>query len=343
MKLLLTLPLLFITIVSFSQQTIYGNITHDNILRSYILYVPDIYSSNNDAPLVFNFHGYTSDAYSQMLYGDFRDIADTAGFLIVHPQGTLDFGGSTHFNVGWGGSFVDDIGFANKLLETISNEYNIDLNKVYSTGMSNGGYMSYSLACQLSDKIAAIASVTGAMTSYQYLNCNPQNTIPIMQIHGDNDLIVPYNGSSFSLSIDNIINYWVTHNNCNSTPAINILPDIITNDLSTVNHIIYNDCNNSITNELFLIYNGGHTWPGNPFFKSETNYDINASVEIWKFFSKYDINGLITPISILESNKEDYPSLIKIIDYFGREVKENKNQILFYIYDDGSVEKRLKL
>ena len=129
----LLLILFIIPFFSFSQQTIYGNITHDNILRSYILYIPDIYSSNKAAPLIFNFHGYTSNAYDQMLYGDFREIADTAGFLVVHPQGTLDFGGSTHFNVGWGGSFVDDIGFTNLLLDTISNKYNINLNRVYST------------------------------------------------------------------------------------------------------------------------------------------------------------------------------------------------------------------
>ena len=99
-----------------------------------------------------------------MWYGDFRKIADTANIIIVHPQGLLDYTGVTHWNLGQ--SNVDDIGFLNSLYSYIVSIYNINLDKVYSTGMSNGGYMSYYLACNISDKIAAIASVTGSMGSF---------------------------------------------------------------------------------------------------------------------------------------------------------------------------------
>ena len=147
-----------------SQQTITATITHDALQREYILYVPASYTGSNAVPLVFNFHGYTSNATEQMWYGDFRPIADTANFIIVHPNGMLDATGTTHFNVGWGGSTIDDVGFTSALLDSISADYNINADRVYSTGMSNGGFMSYQLACQLSDKIAAIASVTGSMS-----------------------------------------------------------------------------------------------------------------------------------------------------------------------------------
>ncbi|MAC86368.1 MAG: hypothetical protein CMC94_05420 [Flavobacteriales bacterium] len=103
----------------------------------------------------------TSNAWQQMIYGDFRSIADTANFIIVHPQGLLNSLGETHWSLGQ--SSVDDIGFVNALYAHLVSNYNINLDQVYSTGMSNGGAMSYYLACNMSDKIAAIASVTGSM------------------------------------------------------------------------------------------------------------------------------------------------------------------------------------
>ena len=78
--LIISTALLFLNI-SYSQQTINGSITHGGLTRTYILYVPASYSAGTPAPLVFNFHGYTSNATEQMFYGDFRPIADTAGFL----------------------------------------------------------------------------------------------------------------------------------------------------------------------------------------------------------------------------------------------------------------------
>src|SRR5690606_8894444 len=100
MKLSLLL-FVFSSFLSFSQQTITASITHDAIQRDYILYVPVNYTGTTAVPLLFNFHGYTSNATAQMYYGDFRGIADTAGFIIVHPEGTLDNNNNTHFNV-WG-------------------------------------------------------------------------------------------------------------------------------------------------------------------------------------------------------------------------------------------------
>jgi len=145
--------------------TINGSIEHNGMDRSYILYVPESYDGTKAVPLVLNFHGYTSNAKDQMNYGDFRPLADKEGFIVVHPQGTL-LDGKTHWNVGgWTlASKVDDVAFTEALLDHLSSEYKIDAKRVYSTGMSNGGYMSFLLACQLSNRIAAVASVTGSMT-----------------------------------------------------------------------------------------------------------------------------------------------------------------------------------
>jgi polyhydroxybutyrate depolymerase len=283
------MKLLFITLVScfgfsaFAQQTINASITHDGLQRDYILYVPAVYDGTANVPLLFNFHGYSSNANQQLFYGDFRAIADTANFIIVHPQGTLDNTNTTHFNVGWGGSTVDDVGFTSALIDTLISQYAIDNERVYSTGMSNGGYMSFRLACELSDRIAAVASVTGAMSPTTLNSCSPTHMTPIMQIHGTADGTVPYNGAAWSSSVADILDYWKTYNALNPAPFIESMPDIDGTDGSTVEREAYLDNNGCMIVTHFKIANGGHTWPGAPFDIGGTNYDIDASTEVWGF------------------------------------------------------------
>jgi len=293
-------------ITCLAQQTINGSIIHNGMQRDYILYIPASYAGNAEVPLVFNFHGYGSNANEQMWYGDFRSIADTAGFLVVHPEGTL-FNGITHWNVGgWTvGSTVDDVGFTAALIDSLAADYTIDASRIYSTGMSNGGFMSFLLACQLSEKIAAIGSVTGSMTPETYNNSNPQHPTPILQMHGTSDGTVPYNGTAWSKSIDEVLQYWMGYNNCNTAPTITSLPDIDPNDGSTVEHVVYSDGDNGVNVEHYKITGGGHTWPGNAFGGAGTNNDIDASVEIWKFFSRYDINGFIGTTGIESLHDKD--------------------------------------
>ena len=280
-----------------AQQTINGSIIHDGIQRDYILYIPAIYDGSLNVPLVLNFHGFGSNANQQMFYGDFRDIADTEGFVLVHPQGTT-LNGSQYWNVGSPGSSgipVDDVGFTEALIDELANLYAINLDRVYATGMSNGGFMSFLLACQLSEKIAAIASVTGSMTFDTYDNCNAQHPTPILQIHGTNDGVVPYDGNTtWILPIEDVISYWVNYNNCQTNPTITTFPDLNPSDGSIVEHIVYTDGDNASTTELMKVIGGGHTWPGSVFNLPGTNQDINASMEIWQFFSRFDINGQLS-------------------------------------------------
>ena len=140
-KALLIFSLFAFPLLTFSQQTIDGTIMHDNLERSYILYVPANYTGDEPVPLIFNFHGYTSNAEQQMGYGDFRPIADTAGFIVVHPQGSL-LNGTTHWNVGgWTvGSTADDVGFTETLLDHLADEYNIDLHPNSPVVYNNLGY-----------------------------------------------------------------------------------------------------------------------------------------------------------------------------------------------------------
>lgn len=329
--------LICLPLFTFGQQTINASITHGGLQRDYILYVPASYSAATSVPLVFNFHGYTSNANQQMWYGDFRPIADTEGFIIVHPEGTLDNSGTSHWNVGWGGSTVDDIGFTESLIDNLSASYNIDNNRIYSTGMSNGGFMSYQLACELSDRIAAIASVTGSMSTNWFNSCSPNHQMPIMEIHGTADGNVPY------ATIPSIMDFWTNFNNCNNTPIITNVPDINTNDGCTAEHQIWENGNNGSTVEHYKIIGGEHSWPGALFPNGVTNQDIDASEKIWEFFSKYDINGLISPTSISNITNDKLPNLIKIVDVLGRVTSPKPNTSLFYIYEDGTVEQKTSI
>lgn len=273
----------------FSQTTVVDSIVSGGIYRSYRLYIPAAYTGASDWPLVFDLHGFTSNASQQQYYSNFMPIADTAHFLVVYPQGTT-VGGQPYWNAGQGGGGVNDALFISDLINTLTGNYAIDASSIYSCGMSNGGYMSHSLACVLNDKIAAIASVTGSMFTAQYISCNPGRPVPVMQISGTADATVPYIGAVGTLHVDTVVKYWVMNNNCNTTSAFSNVPNTSFTDGCTAEHYVYSGGTNGATCELYKIIGGGHTWPGSPFIVGVTNQDFNASLKIWLFFKKYKLN-----------------------------------------------------
>ena len=274
-----------------AQTTINSTIQSGGLTRDYRLYVPAIYTGTTSVPLVLNLHGYTSNNLQQEFYGDFRPIADTANFLVVHPNGTMDPNGNRFWNTFNGGSAVDDVAFLSALIDTLQATYNIDPNRIYSTGMSNGGFMSYTLACELNDRIAAIASVTGSMTAANLAACQPARPVPVMEIHGTADNIVPYNGANTLVSIPTLVAAWVAFNHANPTPVVTPVPNTSTTDGATAEHYLYGGGDNGSTVEHYKIIGGGHTWPG-AFPVGVTNQDFSASREIWRFFSQYRLDEL---------------------------------------------------
>ncbi len=267
-----------------SGSTLNCTIVHDNITRQFFVYVGSGYQSNS--PVLFVLHGYTSRGLWIMNYSGFQSIADDTGFIAIYPQGTLlPATGQTHWNVGgWTtSSTTDDVGFINSVINFLNDEYSIDPKRIYSTGMSNGGYMSFKLACDLSSRIAAVVSVTGSMTNQTFDGCNPSHSTSVAQIHGLQDTVVSYAGNGFSKPIEEVMDYWVSNNNCESEPD--------TSEISGSNgggtHDVYSSCDNETNVELYLMTNMGHTWP------NLNNHDLQASTTIWNFLSKYDIDGLI--------------------------------------------------
>ena len=289
----LLLCLSAVTLLS-AQTTLNGTLQSGGLTRDYLLYIPAIYNGSTPVPLVLNLHGYTSNNLQQLLYGDFRPIADTANFLIVLPNGTLTPNGDRFWNTFNTGSTVDDVAFISDLIDTLQAVYSIDLNRIYSTGMSNGGFMSYALACGLNDRIAAIASVSGSMTATNLAACQPTHPVPVMEIHGNADGTVPYNGlpTAGFVPIPTLVAAWVAFNHANPTPTFTQVPNTNTSDGATAEHYVYSGGTNGSTVEHYKIIGGGHTWPGTAFTIGVTDQDFSASKEIWRFFTQYRLDEL---------------------------------------------------
>ena len=279
------------SVVAQTGVTIVDSILSNGIYRQYRLYKPNVYTGTSPRPLVLNLHGYTSNATQQQLYSNFMAVADTANILVVHPEGTFN-NGNQFWNAGFGPG-VDDVQFMKDLIDSLSMAYNVNPNRVYSCGMSNGGIMSYYLACNLPNRFAAIASVTGSML-HTWFNCSPGRTMPVMEIHGTGDGVVNYNGDTVFTSIDSVVNKWVANNVCNPAPVTYSLPDINNTDNSTAINYKYLNGMGGSSVEHYKVINGSHSWPGAyPVFPN-TNEDFSATVEIWRFFNKYTLNMFVT-------------------------------------------------
>tara|TARA_A100001388_G_scaffold208448_1_gene158996 strand:- start:15 stop:965 length:951 start_codon:yes stop_codon:yes gene_type:complete len=261
------------------------DLKHDNLNRFYYIYTPNNLDTNQSIPVLFAFHGYGSSAMRHLSYTNYFLLADSGNFIVVYPQGATTATLSSHWNVGgWTSkSTIDDLDFIDTVIGLVKDKIQIDETRIYSSGMSNGGYMGYHLACNLSSKFAAIASVTGSMTNSTYDDCNPMHPTPILQIHGLLDFVVPYNGNAGSKSIPDVIDYWVNYNSCGEVPDKIIKYD----NYSLISYETYINCLNNVNVKLILHPEMGHDWP------STQSYNVNASTEIWDFVSKYNIFGLI--------------------------------------------------
>ena len=335
---------LLITNISYAQGYISETIQHDGLTREYSIYVPSSYNGTTNFPLLFNLHGGGGTIDFHIGISDMSPIADTANFIIVYPQARPDPSDGNSFN--WiakvPGTF-DDVQFFSSLIDTISSNYQIDQNRIYACGYSLGGDMSFELACKLNSKIAAIAPVARTMQANPNSFCSPVHPTGVLTILGTDDITSPYNGIIYQgveyyLSAAATQTYWATYNNCDLNASVNIVsPSVEQYSWSTALGCTY-------VEELKVI-GGGHDWPG-----SFGNMTIDSNVEIWKFVSRYDINGLIScaTTSVNESNGQidnklflNNKQLIKIVDLLGRDSEELINQPLFYIYDDGTVDKKI--
>ena len=170
-------------------------IIHEGVEREYIVHVPE--NLNNDSPIVFVIHGYIGSAEGIAAYSDMNSIAEREGFIAVYPQGTIDSYGNAFFNVGYefnDDSPINDVSFIRELVKSISQEFNLKRKRAFAPGMSNGGDMSYLLACTSSDLFKAVAPVAGVLMKGLKDSCKFNSPVPIFEIHGTADKISLFEG-----------------------------------------------------------------------------------------------------------------------------------------------------
>lgn len=343
MKSFFTLLISSLTLFSASAQMTTNNFPYGGQTRQYIRYVPASYDGSTAVPVVLCLHG-LGDNMNNFYNIGMNYVADTANFIVLVPQALVDqqFTNSTAWNSG--ASYmgftlnpnVDDIGFLSALIDSTAANYNVDLTRVFSCGFSMGGFMSQRLACELNNKVAAVASVAGTIGGA--LNCQPGRAVPVCHFHGTGDSTVYYHGNLYGDDPEDMIAFWETNNGCSSGPIVTQLPDIA-NDGYTVTHTKYTSCDHNVDVELFRVDSADHVWltPLN---------DISYTIEIWKFFMRFshyslgveeynlieDLNLYPNPASEsvtinLSSNVSDKVSM-KVYDVLGKEVYTEQVQLI---------------
>jgi len=262
----------------------YEKLSYDGETRSYLLHVPSTYDQDSLTPLVIALHDGTGSAKNIEQQSGLPNLSDEKGFILCSPNGI-----KKTWNAGWccgkaNENDVDDVGFIDALIDEISAQYSIDPNRIFVTGMSNGGMMSYRLACELGDRIAAIAPVAGTMV----LDCEPSTVVSIIHFHSYEDSNVPWDrgigdglSDHYNPPLDSVLYSWALHNECIEVNSIN------TDEYDLIE---WNGCNDGTDIQLYLTNDGGHSWPmgTKPRNKAdEPSQAVNANELMWEFFEAH--------------------------------------------------------
>ena len=276
-------------------------LVHDGRERSYVVHVPPGYDPAQPVPLVLVFHGGGGNAENVQRMTGFNATADAEGFIVAYPNGSgrlkeklLTWNGGTccGFDKLTTGGYaveqdIDDVGFVKAVIEDLDAVANVDRRRIYATGMSNGAIMSYRLACELSDVIAAIGPVAATQNVER---CEPERPVPVIHFHGDSDQHAPYDGGAGSqslagvdfASVEETISFWVKHNGCASEPQVETSGPIA--------HTAYTACEQDADVELYTILGGLHAWPGGqPGWRrgDAPTPALSATDRMWAFFEAH--------------------------------------------------------
>jgi poly(3-hydroxybutyrate) depolymerase len=251
--------------------------------REFAFYVPLRSDVIKNMPLIINLHGANGNAWNEIRQTPFKTIADRENFILLMPQALLGtFLGQTYYQ--WNAHYIfpwDDVSLLNYLIDYLYTRYDVDLSKIYLTGMSNGGYMTFFTIRELQDRIAAIAPISGLMSANVYNGYTLKRRVPLCYMHGTSDNIVKIDGYP---SAEMILNLWIANNKCATIPEVTELPDIAGNDNSTVTLYEYSGDSPDSEIQYYKIVGGGHSIPG---VEPGANQDINAYEVIWSFFKQH--------------------------------------------------------
>lgn len=272
--------------------------------HSYLLFVPATLVGQSDLPLVVSLHGGGSNAREQDLFTRMRFKAVEAGFVLLTPngyRGTWNAGSCCAPAMTAG---IDHTAVIDAMLDDAERLLSIDDARVFALGHSNGGMMAYRLACELSDRIAAIAAVSATMMDRdlntspptQVFSCQPTRPVPVLHLHGLADTCVPFEGGQSTgpaggerPPVSDSIDFWVANNRCALAP---VLPTHVNGGARCDTHTV---CQDQAVVELCTVEGAGHVWPGTGANPSEATCggsgttDLNANDVIWTFFEDHPL------------------------------------------------------
>lgn len=273
----------------------YDSMTVAGYTRSYLLNLPPNYNDSSNFSLVIALHGFSGSASQMEQDYKLTSKSNSARFVIVYPEGVPSDGrfGFRTWNAGTCCDFamqhnIDDVEFIRQLIQKLTATYKINPKKIYATGMSNGALMTYRLACELSQQLAAIAPVSGTMLTTQ--PCRPVRPVPVLHIHSALDTKIPYDGgyglaNYYFPPVDSVLQVWAGIDGCNP------VSQVVTN-ASLYIQTQYINCSGGSTIQRYLTKDGGHSWPGGLPARPSADAPsaaFDATDLIWDFFQRYTL------------------------------------------------------
>lgn len=266
-----------------------GTIVSSGVTRRYILYVPNSYDRSKATPLVISIHPAATWPAVEMSISRWNDLADRHGFIVAYPAGSgVILGGFGPGPDVWPGD-PQDVKFISDLIDKLRRAYNIDPDRIYANGMSNGGDMAIVLSCQLPGRIAAVGSVGGAYPQSEAL-CTNSKRVPVVMFHGTADKLAPYLGGNSPIApfpfanVPEFTARLAQRNKCSGNPVASRIA-------LRVQRLAYNDCASNADVVLYTLEGGGHTWPGGKhlaeWLAGPTIDDISATEVMWQFFTDH--------------------------------------------------------
>ena len=255
----------------------------DGVTRNYNLYVPAGYDGSSPTPLVFNFHGFGSNAAQQSFFSDFNVEADERGLIVAYPNGIENSWNAGACCGDAPDAGVDEVAFVRAMLDALQQTTCIDASRVYATGMSNGGMLSHRLACEAADLITAVGPVAGALV-LPVGECKPTRPIPVIHFHGTEDTVVPYPGNGLGFpDVVESLQGWADRNGCAGASSV-------TFEMDDVSCQTWDDCDDDATVTLCTLDGFGHCWPGQPFCPTgESSETIRANTMMLDLFEQHTL------------------------------------------------------
>lgn len=281
-------------------------ILHNGVTREFFVQAP-VSARPQAVPLVFVLHGGGGTARSVKNFGEFTGfdaLAKREGFIAVYPVAYEEHWHDSDREGTKESWNIDDVGFFRAMIQHLSSRYRIDPQRIYATGISNGGAMSFKLACDAANTFAAIAPVSSFFPKALQATCNPSRPVPVLFMVGTNDPLVPWQGGELHMRKKQLgqilpaygtIEFWARHNGCQAT-SNQALPDIDPDDKTRISRRDYTQCKQDASVILYTVENGGHTWPGGKqylpkFMVGIASQDMQAGAVIWDFFKRHALSS----------------------------------------------------